>query len=153
VAESIQIPESEPPRGRTDRRQRPTPMFSRYTLFGRRKGNRRTTDPRRNYFVDKATGANLVALILVCLLILIDTVSTLHIVRMGGGEANPIMRWMLEFSPLGFALAKLLTAVAAFVVLTVHCKYPVMRPLTVVLLLAYGVLVCYHVVLLLRIHG
>lgn len=128
-------------------------MFSRYTLFGRRKGNRRTSDPQKNYFVDKATGANLVALILVCLLILIDTVSTLHIIRMGGGEANPIMRWMLELSPLWFAFVKVLTALAAFAVLTVHCKYPVMRPLTVVLLLAYGTLVGYHAILLFRIHG
>lgn len=153
MAESIQTSESTPARGTPDRRQRPTPMFSRYTLFGRRRRNRRTTDPQASYYVDWISGPYLVALIGVVVLILIDTFSTLHIIHMGGGEANPIMRWMLELSPIMFALVKAGTALVAFLLLGVHRYFPVARVLTSILLLAYGALVCYHVILLVRIHG
>jgi len=128
-------------------------MFSRYTMFGRRRQNRRTSDPQASYYVDWISGPYLVALILVVILILIDTFSTLHIIHMGGGEANPLMRWMLELSPFWFALVKAGTALTAFFLLGVHRYFPVARVLTSVLLVAYGALVCYHAVLLVRIHG
>ena len=153
VAEPIHPLEPEPRRSVSDRRRRPTRMLSRYTLVGRRRGNRRATDPQSNYFVDFARGSNLVALILVLLLILADTVSTLHIVNRGGGEANPLMRWMLELSPFWFAFVKTASALAAFLLLGVHVKWSIGRRLTALLLLAYGALIVWHVTLLLKIHG
>jgi hypothetical protein len=153
VAESIQIPESLPPRNGADRRREPTRMMSRYTMVGRRRRNRRLSDPQSSYYVDWIEGGYLWALVGVLGLIVIDTFSTLYIIGHGGGEANPIMRWMLELSPISFALVKLATAVAAFLLLSVHRYFPVARALVTVLLVAYGLLVGYHVLLLLRIHG
>ena len=153
MAESIQTTESGPARNRPDRRQRPTPIFSRYTLFGRRKGNRRTADPRANYFVDTVRGIYLQALILVVLMILTDVVSTLHILRMGGGEANPLMRWLLELGTFWFIFVKVTMALGAAVLLVVHRRFRVATILTPVLLTVYVALACYHGVLLFRIHG
>ena len=153
MAEPIQTPEPEPRRTPSDRRERPTRMLSRYTVVGRRRRNRRTTDPKTSFYVDWISGSYLVALILVLLLILTDTISTLHIINRGGAEANPIMRWMLELSPFWFAFVKAATALAAFFLLAVHRYFPIARILTTVLLLTYGALVCYHVILLYAIHG
>jgi hypothetical protein len=158
VAESIQTPAAPPLRGTPDRRRRPTRMLSRYTLVGRRHRNRRTTDPQASYYVDFPRGSILLVVILLLLMILADTVSTLHIVNRGGGEANPIMRRMLDLSPFWFAFVKVANALAAFILLGVHCKFRLMRRLTTVhlttvLLLIYVALACYHVVLLVKIHG
>jgi hypothetical protein len=153
VAEIIQDAGPAPRRGPADRRQRPTRMLSRYTVVGRRRGHRRASDPQSSYYIDWIGGPYLWALVAVLALIVIDTVSTLHIISRGGGEANPIMRWMLDLSPLWFALVKIGTALLAFLLLAVHRYFPVARVLTGLLLTAYGCLVIYHAYLLFRIHG
>ena len=135
-----------------DRRRKPTPMFSRYTFFGRRRRNRRATDPRQRYYVDWVSGPYLYALIGILTLILIDAFSTLHIIHSGGGEANPLMRWVLGHGAGWFVATKALTALLGFVFLAVHRFFPVARTMVTLLLGAYGGVVFYHVVLLLRIH-
>jgi hypothetical protein len=153
VAETIQDSQPLPPRNGADRRREPTRMMSRYTIVGRRRRNRRLSDPQASYYVDWIGGGYLWALVGVLVLIAIDTFSTLYIISNGGGEANPIMRWMLELSPISFALVKLASAVGAFLLMAVHRFFPVARALVTLLLAAYGLLVCYHVLLLIRIHG
>ena len=149
----MQNPQPLPARNGADRRQQPTRMLSRYTIVGRRRRNRRLSDPQVSYYVDWIEGGYLWALVGVLGLIVIDTFSTLYIISRGGGEANPIMRWMLELSPISFALVKLASAIAAFLLMAVHRFFPIARSLVTVLLAAYGLLVCYHVVLLFRIHS
>ena len=150
---------SDPPSGGTpadrhasDRRQRATPMFSRYTLFGRRRRNRRDTDPAARYYVDWIDGHYLRALIAVVLFIIVDSFSTLHIISRGGGEANPLMAMVLGLGPGWFVALKVLSAVWAFFLLAVHRFFPVARLLAAVLLTVYGAVVLYHIYLLLQIH-
>jgi len=148
-------PEEQPPgrRDRPDRRKRPTPMFSKYTFIGRRRQNRRTTDPRIRYYIDWISGGYLKALIAILLLITIDTFSTLHIISHGGGEANPLMRTMIDHGPVWFALLKILSALLGFVLLALHRFFPIARALVKVLIAAYGGIVAFHVFLLFQIHG
>jgi len=128
-------------------------MISRYTFFGRRRVNRRVSDPRVAYYVDWIEGPYLLTLVGVLVLILVDTVSTLYIISRGGGEANPIMRWMLNLGPLWFVLVKIGSALVAFLLLAVHRFFRVARTLTTLVLAAYGALVLYHLILLIRIHS
>ncbi len=136
----------------SDRRDKPTRMFSRYTLFGRRRQNRRGSDPSIRYYVDWISGPYLKVLIAVAAFIIIDAFSTLHIMDNGGGEANPLMDWMIQRGVGWFIFVKFCTALVGFMVLAVHRFFPLCRPLVGVLLLAYGGIVCYHVYLLALIH-
>lgn len=136
----------------SDRRQQPTPMFSRYTFVGRRRRNRRGSDPRWRYYVDWIDGRYRAGLIAVVLFILMDAFSTLHIIAQGGGEANPLMAWMLERGDGWFVLTKVFTAIIGFLLLAVHRFFPIARALAVLLLAAYGGIVLYHTYLLLQIY-
>ena len=127
-------------------------MFSRYTLFGRRRRNRRDTDPSTRYYVDWIDGHYRRALILVVLFILADIASTLHIISRGGGEANPIMAMVLGLGPGWFVAVKVVSALWAFLLLAVHRFFPVARLLAAVLLTVYGAVVLYHLYLLVQIH-
>ena len=127
-------------------------MLSRYTLFGRRRRNRRDTDPDRNYYVDWIEGPYLRALVWVCVFIVLDSLSTLYIISRGGSEANPLMRWILERGTFTFLASKVATAIVGFLLLGVHRFFPIARSLVKLLLLAYGALVVYHILLLFRIH-
>lgn len=136
----------------SDRRNRPTRMFSRYTMVGKRRKNRRDTDPIIRYYVDWISGPYLKALIAVALFIIIDAFSTLHIIDNGGGESNPLMNWMIERGVGWFIFVKFCTAIVGFMVLAVHRFFPLARPMAGLLLLAYGGIVCYHLYLLTLIH-
>jgi hypothetical protein len=131
-----------------DRRNRPTPMLSRYTLFGRRRGNRRTDDPQSCYYVDRSTGMFQIAIIAMLAFIAADTLSTLFILSQGGTEVNPLMRWLLQLGTNWFIAAKVASGAIGFVILAVHCKFPTARYLMVALVSVYLVLALYHVYLL-----
>ena len=49
-------------------------------------------------------------ILIVCLQIM-DAILTLFIIKNGGGEANPLMRWFLHQGVMPFCLAKLLVAI------------------------------------------
>ena len=127
-------------------------MLSRYSFFGRRRRNRRETDPRRNYFVDRGENLWQTGLVAILLFVVIDALSTLHIIGQGGAEANPIMAWFLARGTLYFILAKVAPALAGFAVLTVGRHFRPAQPIALVLILVYGVLILYHLYLLTRIH-
>ncbi len=136
----------------SDRRENPTRFLSRYTFFGKRKGNRRDSDPDTHYYVDFASGWYLGLLVVVMGMIAFDTVSTLWIIRRGGAEANPLMAWALEQGTMWFVLIKILPALAGFMLLGVLTKYPISKVLACVLTLIYGAIIFVHLNLLQKIH-
>jgi hypothetical protein len=137
-------------RGRADRRAHPTPMLSRYTLFGRRRTFRRLQDLHRPAYIDLPHGVHLYALLLMVLLIAVDTFSTLYILSQGGTEANPLMQWFLDQGTGWFILAKLGTAVVGFILLGVHQYVRAARNVVGLLILAYFALAVYHLYLLVK---
>ena len=145
---------SEPgPRQGQDRRSRPTPMFSRYSIWGRRRGNRRDIDPDHNYFVDWIANRRLRLIVcLVSVFVVLDALSTLHIIANGGGEANPLMAQLLEWGMGWFLLVKVATAGLGFGMLAVSPHFPIARILAGVLFMVYTALIIFHAYLLIRIH-
>jgi len=131
-----------------DRRKKPTPMFSRYTFRGRRRANRRASDPRSGYYVDWVEGHYRTAVFAVGVFILLDAAATLEILSRGGTEANPLMAFLLGHSLWAFLMVKIAGALAAVLLLGVHRHFPKVRGLGAILLAAYGGVALYHLLLL-----
>lgn len=84
-------------RMRPDRRRRPTPMLSRYALFGGRRRTVRRDEEREGAFVD-VHGPRLFLLVLtIVALNLLDAWFTLLFLSHGGRELNPFVQRLLDF--------------------------------------------------------
>jgi hypothetical protein len=139
-------------RRRGDRRRRPTPMFSRFTLRGRRTHIRRDGDLRRGRYVDRSTGRHLLLIVLLMVFITLDAMSTLYILDRGGSEENPLVENVLQRGVGWFLTIKLLPLPLAFLLLSIHRYFGWVRWALLGLLLVYGSLALYHLWLLARIH-
>ena len=133
-------------RGPADRRRHPTPLLSRYTLFGRRRANRRRSDPRENYYVDLYGSRLFAALLLLVALSLLDAVFTyLHVVRGGAWELNPVMAVLLAKGPQVFFPYKFALTAASIFILCLHKNFRLVRPVITLLVFVYALLLVYHV--------
>ncbi|MDH3592970.1 MAG: DUF5658 family protein [Planctomycetota bacterium] len=131
-------------RQRIDRRKRPTPIFSRYTFIGRRKGGRRGEESD-NIYVDRYSGSEWFLVIGVLVLSVLDMVFTLIHLDAGGTEANPIMDWTLTAGgyPL-FKAVKLITTVLGLSVLLVHVRFRRVKSLLKITFAIYAALFIFH---------
>jgi hypothetical protein len=68
----------------------------------------------------------------------------LHVVY----EANPLMRWVYEGSPLSFVIAKLASVQLGFLLLWLHRNVPAAQMAMVAGAMAYTAVVAYHLCLL-----
>ncbi|MFO0933877.1 MAG: DUF5658 family protein [Planctomycetota bacterium] len=136
-------PPAEPPRSGVDRRQRPTPMFSRYLLFGRRRGGRRDGERERIY-VDRPGPWVTAAFLAVCLLSVADAYLTLHELSRGATEANPVMRAALDLGNGGFVLVKTLMTVLGAAFLGLHKTWPLGRVCLGIAVAGYLLLTGWH---------
>jgi hypothetical protein len=135
-------------RDKQDRRKTPTPIFSRHTLFGRRRSNRRRTDRQYNYYVDLYSARLFFILLLITILSLLDAGYTYRYIALGGKELNPIMDYFLNLGGNSFFTYKfLMTAIGVFV-LCLHKNYRFARSMIAFVLLCYIVLMFYHVSIL-----
>ena len=123
-------------RGGGDRRSRPTRMFSKYLLRGRRKGGRRTGERERIY-VDRPGPRILAAFGALMLLSVADACFTLYELTKGGTEANPVMRAALELGNGGFIILKTLVTLLGASFLCLHKNWPLGRKCLVGALLGY----------------
>jgi hypothetical protein len=85
-----------------DRRRKPTPALSRYTLLGRRRRIRRKSDQERGGYIDHYSGGLFIALILIASLNILDSFFTILVLNDGGWELNPIVRSVIESCGNGF---------------------------------------------------
>ncbi len=131
-----------------DRRRKPTPVFSWYSLFGRRRSNRRRTDSRVNYYVDLYNARLLAMLLLIVALSLIDAMCTHHIIARGGSEWNPIMRVLLDVSDHAFFSYKFVMTAMGVIILCLHKNFRLVRHLISLILLFYVLLMFYQVTIL-----
>lgn len=131
-----------------DRRKRPTPMFSRYILSGRRRANRAAQDRKMNYYVDRYSPKLLIALLLIVVLSLLDAIYTYNYISAGGSEANPIMDFLLNLGgPVFFVYKYVVTAIGIFI-LCVHKNFRHVQTIIVLILVLYVGLMFYHVSIL-----
>jgi hypothetical protein len=134
--------------GKRDRRREPTPVFSRYTLFGRRRINRRGTDRRRGYYVDLYNARLLAVLLLIVALSLMDALCTHQIIARGGSEWNPLMRVLLDISEHAFFSYKFVMTAIGVIILCLHKNFRFVRHLISMILLFYVLLMFYQVTIL-----
>ena len=135
-----------------DRRLRPTPLLSKFSLVGRRFQIRRDTDFLRGRYVDRSNGIHLAVILTLLIFIALDAASTLYILSHGGTEVNPFMDRALRKGVGWFLLIKLGPLPIAFFLLSVHRYFNWVRFLMYGLTGIYGALMCYHLFLLFRIH-
>jgi len=131
-------------RDRIERRVRATPVFSRYTFFGRRRGGRRI-DESSNIYVDRYSFREWTLVAGIFFLSMLDLVFTLIHLDAGGREANPVMDWFLDWGGTdAFSVAKLLFTVVGLLVLLVHAKFDRVRSLLRFAFGVYGLLFVFH---------
>ena len=134
-----------------DRRRRPTPMFSRYALFGGRRRAVRRVDDDPQQFVDQyGSGLFLVVLAIVALNFL-DAWFTIFFLSHGGTELNPLVDSVIRLGLLPFILLKSVGIGFCVVVLTVAKNFRTARFGLGVVLLGYTALLGgWHLYLLLE---
>jgi hypothetical protein len=131
-----------------DRRRRPTPALSRYTIVGgRRRGPRRTADPQSIY-VDRLGWGLASALLVIFVFHILDAVFTLAHIARGGAELNPLMDFFLSRGPGAFLAAKLGIAGVGLLFLGLHGRFPMVRKGVAAIFLIYAGVVCYHFILI-----
>lgn len=134
-----------------DRRMRPTPMLSAFSLRGRRARIRRDTDLLRGRYVDRSTGRHLMFILLLMLFVSLDTMSTLWILEQGGTEENPLMANTLERGVGWFLVVKLGPLPLAFMLFSVHRYFTWIKVGLAFMVVVYGGLMLYHFYILLRV--
>ena len=148
VESAVPQPESELRYRGPDRRRRPTPRFSRYTLWGgRRRGGRRAGEAE-GIFVDQYSGRLLLVMLWIALMNAGDSFFTLLHLQSGGIELNPVAAAMLGTGRIGFVLLKSLVITVPLIVLTLHKSFPLARLGIWTAAGAYTALLAYHVSLL-----
>lgn len=126
-----------------DRRARPTPMLSRYTLFGRRRRGRREGETE-NVYVDRPGPYVITAFFAITALSLLDATCTLYELSRGGTEANPIMRAALELGNHGFVFLKTILTVVGAAFLCLHKNWKLGRVSLWVAICGYTALTAWH---------
>ncbi len=125
-----------------ERRLKPTPVFSRYTLWGRRSHFRRRDDQVRGGYVDRYSSGLLLLLLVLLALNIVDAVLTIFILDCGGREANPFMRVLIDQCGNEFWIWKFLIVAVALLFLCLHAHFPrVKKGLWVATLIYFGVVV------------
>ena len=135
-------------RALNDRRKRPTPALSWYTLWGRRKGFRRTVESRQGGYVDRYGAGLLFVLVLVIVLNLLDAVCTIIILNKGGEEVNPVVGYFMHLSGNGFWVWKFIITSCSLLLLCVHSQFKRYKTVHAII----GASVIYTMVLLYQVH-
>jgi hypothetical protein len=131
-----------------DRRNKPTPMLSRHTLYGRRSCFRRTEDQRKGGYVDRYDCKLFIGLILIVVLNVLDAFFTITILENGGSEINPMFRWALDIYGDKVWSLKLALVSCSAIILCLHSHFRLAKNSIFVIAFLYSGVVMYQLVLL-----
>ena len=131
-----------------DRRKQPTPVLSRYVLWGERRTLRRKEDQRAGGYVDRYSQTLLIFLILLVGLNILDAFSTIMLLDSGGWEVNPIARSAIQLYGDNFWIWKFFIASAFVVLLCIHSKFRIAKPIIVFTTILYIGIVSYQFLLI-----
>lgn len=128
----------------SDRRQKPTPLFSKYMFVGHRHKNRRKTDPKYDYYVDRYSMRSVLVMLIIIALCAADAAFTIYHLRRGATEINPLMNFALSLGTSYFLIFKyVLTSAGLFFLLT-HKNFFLARLATMTIIAMYSLLLAYH---------
>lgn len=128
----------------SDRRQRATPMFSSYTLFGGRRGRSRRAHEQEGVFVDTHGSVLFLAVTAVAALNILDAFFTVLFLSYGGQEINPIVQMALDVGIWWFILLKSVGIGLCLVFLTITKNFWVSRVGLGIVCLGYSALLGWH---------
>ncbi|MBI5434497.1 MAG: hypothetical protein HZA52_16805 [Planctomycetes bacterium] len=131
-----------------DRRNRPTPRFSRFTFLGGRRRKPRRESELEGAFVDQYSGRLLVLLCWIAVMNSADSFFTLVHLQNGGIELNPVAGAMLGLGRLGFVTMKGTLITIPLLVLCQHKNFAIARAGLWLASGAYTLLLAYHLSLL-----
>ncbi|MCK6446340.1 MAG: DUF5658 family protein [Planctomycetes bacterium] len=131
-----------------DRRNRPTPRFSRFTFFGGRRRKPRRAAEAEGTFVDQYSPRLVLLLTWIALMNAADSFFTLVHIQAGGIELNPVAGAMLGFGRFGFVVAKGALITLPLIVLCQHKNFSIARAGLWLASGAYTLLLAYHLSLL-----
>jgi hypothetical protein len=131
-----------------DRRRKPTPALSRYTLLGRRRRIRRKSDQERGGYIDHYSGGLFIALILIASLNILDSFFTILVLNDGGWEVNPIVRSVIESCGNGFWVWKFSLVSFSLILLALHSNFGHVRTAIHALCFIYVAVVLYQIFLI-----
>ena len=132
-----------------DRRCRPTPLFSRFTLWGgRRKTIRRAPEKPAHLFVDLYSARLLFIVATILSLSCIDAYLTLALIEKGNViEANPIMAALLSYGVFPFTFFKFIVTASALLVLCLFKNARITRISLPVAVKVYFCVIIYEIYL------
>jgi len=130
-----------------DRRSRPTPIFSRWSLFGGRRKTIRRAEEQEGSFVDVYGKAVVALLLFFFVLTIFDSVATLVYLGKGGRELNPVAQWMIDQGAMFFVLAKGSLSGLCLLFVMLHKNFKTARIAMGVGFFFYLLLGLYHVAL------
>jgi hypothetical protein len=131
-----------------DRRKKPTPILSRYTVFGRRGAFRRRQDREKGGYVDRYGHALFIWALLLIVLNIIDAAFTRIIIDHGGYEVNPIMNWFIENFGDHFVLWKLAIISGSVIIICLHSKFLIVKPVFYFSILIYTIVIIHQMLLI-----
>lgn len=131
-----------------ERRKRPTPRFSRYSLWGGRRRKLRRTGEGDGTFVDQYSNRVWGLVAWVALMNSADSFFTLLHLQDGGIEVNPFAAWMLTAGRTGFVVIKSVLITVPLIVLCLHKNFPLARVGLMIAAGTYTLLCAYHIWLL-----
>ena len=135
-------------RSAADRRKKPTPRWSWFTFFGRRRTFRRKTDREKGGYVDRYSHALFFVLVLILGLNILDSLFTMMIIDLGGQEFNPLVRSFMELHGDMFWIWRFVIASSAMVLLYLHRGFIMVRRTIMGIGLLYIVIVVYQMYLI-----
>ncbi len=133
-----------------DRRLKPTPPISRYSVFGHRRGNRRHSD-QESYYVDWYETRYLVLIVSILFLCLLDVYMTIKILQLGGEELNPVMSLLMQKQPALSLVLKYLITAGSLIFLLIHKNFKIFGRIKTHFLI-YGVFSLYFLLMLYEIY-
>ena len=127
-----------------DRRRRPTPFLSHYALWGGRRHRARRSREGEAAYVDLYEPRLVLFLLVFFVLTVIDSVSTVAFIQMGGRELNPVARWMLDHGPRFFVVMKGVLTALLILFAMMHKNFRHSRYALAVAFGFYFLLAMYH---------
>jgi len=131
-----------------DRRKSPTPAWSFYTFFGRRRGPRRKSDQERGGNTDRYSTTVFVLLVFILGLSILDSIFTMVIIDLGGKEANPFVRSVIELHGDRFWIWKFVIVSCSLILLCLHRAFRLIRAIVIAISSIYLLIILYQIFLI-----
>jgi len=140
---------SDEKRAFSDRRKESTPMFSRYTIWGRRSRFRRKEDQEKGGYVDRYSSGLLLILVILLALNIFDVFFTMFILDCGGREVNPLIKALMDQCGDQFWIWKFLLVAFGVLFLCLHIHFPRVKKAIWAVTLVYGAVILYQTYIIL----